>query len=531
MADLDFLIHGKKDPRYFVASTWGLKAQPPKPEFAELVERYLDMGQFDLIGPQHYGDYNEKKQAWEWWSFTKGRHWTWQQNLILTAVYRAVNGLGPKRVSIASGHGTGKTTTTAWLLEWFLFAFKEALVPCTAPTSTQMHDVLWKECMKWIQKMPTGLADLYDWTSSYIRIKEHPETWFARARTASKDKPEALAGLHAPYMMFTIDEASGVPEEVFNTAEGSLTEDNAFVLMISNPTRLTGHFYDSHHRDKENWQNITLNSEESPIVDAEYKQRIEDKHGKDSDEYRIRVQGKFPREDSVDKKGYVQLIPRKIINVVRDSLQFAGPKRLGIDPAGSGQNKTEWVIRDGFQAKIVMSQEVSDEKGIALITHGIVNEYDVPKDEIYIDAFGTGAKVLPHLYRIGVEAHAINVGDKMKDVEHFNPDEFEMEFLNLRAYAYWKTYLWLASGGRLVGDIKDWEQLLTVRSRRNLQGMLQIMPKQEMRKEGLPSPDKADALMLTFCDPMEMSVEDRTDRSMADYDESFDKDFNPYDLF
>ena len=108
-----------------------------------------------------------------------------------------------------------------------------------------MYDVLWKELVKWLKLMPEQIQGLYEWSNTYIRVKERPETWFARAKTARKEAPEALAGVHGDYVMFVIDEASGVPEEIFNTAEGALTSSDILVIMISNPTRLIGYFYEA----------------------------------------------------------------------------------------------------------------------------------------------------------------------------------------------------------------------------------------------------------------------------------------------
>ena len=111
------------------------------------------------------------------------------------------------------------------------------MVGCTAPTSSQMNDVLRKELSLWINRLPDGVKKLYERTNEYIRISGFAETWFARARTGKKENPEALAGLHADDLMILADEASGVAEEVFTTSESALTNENTLFLMISNPTR------------------------------------------------------------------------------------------------------------------------------------------------------------------------------------------------------------------------------------------------------------------------------------------------------
>ena len=162
-------------------------------------------------------------------------------------VERALRKESPNRISVASGHGVGKTAVLAWLIIWFLWCFKEAQAPCTAPTSEQMHDILWKELSVWIRKMPEDAQSKFEWTTGYLRIVEHPEAWFARARTARKENPEALAGVHADHVLMVADEASGVLEEIYKTAEGSMTGPNVLVILISNPTRTEGFFYETHN--------------------------------------------------------------------------------------------------------------------------------------------------------------------------------------------------------------------------------------------------------------------------------------------
>ena len=421
--------------------------------------------------------------------FIKGKHLTWQQHDILLAVEEALKG-GKKRISVRSGHGIGKSTTLAMLILWYLFCYKDAQVPCTAPTSDQIHDILWKEVAKWLNLMPQPVREKYEWTNGYIRITESPETWFARAKTARKENPEALAGVHGDFVMYIVDEASGVPEEIFNTAEGALTGDNVLVILISNPTRLIGYFYDSHHKDKESWQTLGFSSIDSPIVDKEYVSRIISKHGEDSDEYKIRVLGEFPREDTMDDKGYIALFSENDIKI-SDTEEFIGERRLGIDPSGEGDDKTVWVIRDNFKAKIVAVEKVSNASSIAQKTMTLMQHYQVKGEHTYIDNFGAGANVAQELALAGIRVKAINVGDKPQDEEMF---------LNRRAEASWRVKQWFRKGGELV-DHKGWDEILTIRYRKELSGKMKIMGKLEMKKEGIKSPDHYDALMMTFLDP------------------------------
>lgn len=453
MSDVTLFKKFQKSPIFFIEKMWGLK-------------------------PLKEGE-----------TFIKGKHITKQQEEILKAVEKAVNKEGKNRISIASGHGIGKTATLSWLLLWYLFCFKESQVACTAPTSDQMYDVLWKEVAKWIQRMPEVIANLYDWGTTHIRIKESPATWFARAKTARKEAPEALAGVHGEYVMFLVDEASGVPEEIYNTAEGSLTDENTLVILISNPTRLIGYFYDTHNNDRESekWETFSFSCLDSPLVQLDYVENIKNKHGEDSDEYRIRVLGKFPKEDAIDDKGYVPLFSRDEIMECEDVTLWGRDTRLGIDPAGEGRDETIFVFRDDEKAKIIAKEKTSNEYSIAQKALTLMNYYRLEEQNVTVDNFGVGANIAREMAKSGIIINAVNVGIPADD-----PDRY----LNKRAELGFQLKDWLKEG-RLVRN-ERWLQLLNIRYRRELSGKIKLMSKQEMRKEGIKSPDAYDALALTF---------------------------------
>lgn len=484
--DVELLTKWQKSPIAYIGDIWGLSPQPVLPQYVEQLERLISEGNYDEI-----------RASW-FESFIKGTHIAWEQWLILRAIERSLQGIAPKRISVASGHGIGKSTTMAWLIFWFLTCFENSQIPVTAPTSEQMHDVLWKEVALWHQRMPKEFRELFEWSNFYIRVIERPETWFARAKTARKEAPEALAGVHGDHVMYLVDEASGVPEEIFNTAEGALTGQDTLFVMISNPTRLMGYFYASHHTDKAAWQRMTFSSAESPIVEQGYVSRIATKHGEESDEYRIRVQGIFPQEDAMDEKGYVPLLVESDLHLTRDlpvKDLFIGRTIMGIDPSGEGEDTTEWVVRDQFKAKRVHTEQKSTAKGIAAKTLVLMDFYGVAPEDVYIDNFGEGANVAKEIALSShhYDVNAVNMGDGSD-----NDDKDDTQYANMRAESFWRLKGWARTGGELVSD-KSWkDELLTIRYCRVGNGKVKIKPKLEMRKDGIPSPNVADALALTF---------------------------------
>ena len=416
-----------------------------------------------------------------------GKHITWQQYEILQAVEKAMAG-GPRKISVAAGRGIGKTAVMAWIILWHAFTRNKAQIGCTAPSSTTLFDILWKECIKWIQAMPPQAAGRFDWTQTHIRMRGYEETWFARFRTARKETPEALAGLHGASVGIYCDESSGIDDEIFKIAEGSLTGKDHLFFIASNPRRLIGYFFDSHNRDKASWQALSFSALDSPLVDWNFVKEIKARYGEDSDEYRVEVLGKFPKADAVDQRGYVPLLMEHDLRFVADEGRLLEPI-MGVDPAGEGTNKSTWVIRDQFKAKIIAQEAISNPKSVAQKTIALAHYYDIPPGRIVIDAFGEGANVSQEIALAGFgRINAVNVGNKSA----------EEKFLNVRAECYWKLREWVRSGGEFVRHL-DWkDQLLSIRYRPELSGKLRIMDKATMRREGYVSPDCSDAAMLTW---------------------------------
>ena len=201
----------------------------------------------------------------------------------------------------------------------------------------------------------------------------------------------------------------------------------------------------------------------------------------------------FPDADTIDDAGYIPLITSKDV-IEDDTVSFGENIKLGIDPAGEGRDWCTWVVRDEFNCQIVGSEKISTPKTIAAKTQTIMREYDIPANQCYVDSFGVGASLLVELASAGMVVRDVNVGDKCPDM-----DDNE-KFFNERARIYWNLRDWIKRGGRFQKHV-GWKELFNIKYRAEDNRKIKIMSKDEMRRQGIASPNFADALSLTFYEP------------------------------
>lgn len=395
-------------------------------------------------------------------------------------------------ISIKSGHGTGKDCCLAWVYLWLLTCFPFAKGLVTAPTSHQLRDVLWSEINKWIKKSPV-LNDTIEWQSERIFVRGHKEGWFVTARTANvkgteEQQGEALAGLHADYMIMACDESSGIPRGVFTPLEGALTGIMNFAILISNPTRSSGYFFDSQTTDKDRWECFTWNSEDSSIVSRDYIERMKAKYGSDSNMYRIRVLGEFPLSDSHT------LIPYEWVQ--RAVEEYGGQEDLpeknfvlrGFDIGGGG-DKTVMVERSGNRVTDIQEYDSSD---TMKVTGWIMKELaDDDYNMAFIDPIGIGAGVYDRLMELGVRnLYPVDVRQSSGD----------SSCAMLRDEIFWRLRKQFENGTLTIPDDEELiGELTTIQyDLKDSTGKIKIESKRDIRKRGLASPNKADALALTY---------------------------------
>jgi hypothetical protein len=410
--------------------------------------------------------------------------WQWEASELLVK---------KRRLSVRSGHGVGKSAFLAWTVLWFLTCYFPTRIPCTAPTGHQLSDVLWAEVTKWLREMDVtcpALAKQIEVKKDTICVIDAPKESFAAARTARPEKPEALQGFHSEHLLVIVDEASGVPDKIFEVGEGTLTEESAFIIMTSNPTRTSGYFYDSHHKMRSRWGNMHVSGRDSPLVSKQYVEDMEFKYGKDSNVVRVRVDGDFPRaEDDA-------VIPLELVEaaVNRDVEPF-GPRIWGVDVARFGDDRTVLIKRC---TNATLGVHISWQGKDTMQTAGkiYVEWLDTPPEHrpvmIAVDVIGVGAGVADRLTELGLPVFPVNVSEE--------PSVDDNRYLRLRDELWFKAREWLQKKDcRLERDDVLTAELTLPKYKYTSQGKLQVQSKDEMKKIYPQSPDVADAFCLTFC--------------------------------
>lgn len=395
-----------------------------------------------------------------------------------------------RRVSIRSGHGTGKSAFMAWCVLWFETCYFPCKIPCTAPTSHQLNDVLWAEIAKWHRKymeIIPHLAQNFAWSSERYYMVDRPQESFAVARTSRPENPEALQGFHAENILFLIDEASGVPEQVFQVAEGALSTPGSFVMMAANPTREDGYFHASHHKMRDRWAALHWDGEESPMVSKQYVEDMRAKYGYDSPIYQIRVKGNFATAtDGVIPLYLCEEAKDRDIQPIKSAEEI-----WGLDVARFGDDSTALAKRRGnIQVEPVREWYGKD----TMQTAGLIKlEYDNAKVKpvcINVDVIGIGAGVVDRMKELDLPVRGVNVAESPSVQDKYQRQRDELWFLGRE---------WLERRDcRLCDDDSLIGELTTAKYSILSNGKIKVEGKDEMKKRGISSPNKADAWLLTF---------------------------------
>tara|TARA_R110000737_G_scaffold236689_1_gene249090 strand:+ start:405 stop:1925 length:1521 start_codon:yes stop_codon:yes gene_type:complete len=444
-------------------------------------------------------------------------------NEVKARGFNGVSPVDPIRNATASGHGIGKSAVTAIVILWIMSTRPHAKGIVTANTGEQLRTKTWAELGKWRTRCIVGHWFEYNNGKGSMSLyhKAWPESWRVDAQTCREENSEAFAGLHAanstPFYVF--DEASAVPDKIWEVAEGGLTDGEPMFFVFGNPTRNSGEFRECFRAKSKIWNTRQIDSRSAKMTNKRLINQWIDLYGEDSDFVRVRVRGTFPRG------GDMQFIPS---DYVFDAMQ-RGPGRylgddpliLGIDLARGGGDDCFLQFRRGKDAKSEKVYRIPAEKSrdsmrvVSLIT--TVLERHKP-DVTFLDEGGLGGPIVDRLSQLGYHVIGVNFGSDADDKKHYRNKVAEM-WVRMRQ--------WLQDGGSIPND-NDLEMELTTREYdHNDKDQLVLERKRDMKK----SPDWADALSLTFAYhvPKRQTPRGMLDSSVGLRENMNNSDYNPLD--
>ncbi len=431
----------------------------------------------------------------------------WQEKILLELERHIARNQGevtPEmfRQAVASGRGIGKSALVAWLVLWMLSTRLGSTTIVTANTEQQLRSRTWAELGKWLtlsinshwfSKTATTVRPA-PWFDEALRkdLKIDTGYYYAQAQLWSEESPDAFAGVHSNYgILLIMDEASGIPGPIYSVSEGFFTEPTTdrFWFSFSNPRRNSGPFYESFHSARSYWNVSQIDSRTVEGTDKDLFNKMLEQYGEESSVARVEVMGEFPRFDDDTVIG-MELVRSAIDRDV--SLTGSAPIIWGLDVARQGSDSSALCIRQGNHILEIRTYKSMD---LMQLCGAIKNKYDDEQtnnrpQEILIDVIGIGAGVVDRLVEQNLPVRGINVSESPSSRKNY---------LNLRAELWFAVRDWLA--GRDVKIPNDDDLVTELASpiyKYTSTGKIKIESKEEMRKRGIKSPDRADALALTM---------------------------------
>lgn len=396
------------------------------------------------------------------------------------------------RCATSSGHGIGKSALTAWIILYIMSTRPHCKGVVTANTSEQLRTKTWGELGKWRKRCITGHWFEYNNGKGNMNIYhiDHVESWRCDGQTCREENSESFAGLHAatssPFYIF--DEASAVPDKIWEVAEGGLTDGEPFWFAFGNPTRNTGRFRECFRKFKHRWRRKQIDSRLAKMTNKKLIAEWLADYGEDSDFFKVRVRGLFPSASALQFISTALTDAARKIKVAIQSMSHA-PGIIGVDPAYTGDDELAIYYRKGLYAKLLWTCPRNDDDA-AVAAKVAEFEDELGAEAVFIDfGYGTGIKAIGKMW--GRNWQLVQFGGASNDPQ----------MLNKRGELYNAAKAWLKEGGMLDCD-ETAEELTYPEFKVRPDGKVVLESKEDMKKRGLPSPGKADSFVLTFAAPV-----------------------------
>ena len=419
---------------------------------------------------------------------------TWQREFLIELgrqvrerKFDGLNPVSPIRMDVVSGHGVGKTVLCAWVTHWIMSTRPRARGTITANTFSQLSTKTWAAVQAWARLLIN--RHWFRVTGDSMYFDGQKDSWAVSPQSCREENSEAFAGQHAAdsCSFYVFDEASAIPEKIWEVAEGGLTDGEPMIFACGNPTRNTGKFQRiSFGNERDRWTRFSVDSRNAKFTNKEQINEWIADYGEDSDFVRVRVRGECPRS------GSSQLIASDVVATCRKykaiSYQHL-PKILTVDVARFGDDRSVILSRQGRKAATVAKLRGLDTVQLAeRVISAIQSERP---DATVIDGDGLGAGVVDQIrhrgFRDGIfEFHG--GGTPHDSAAHFNR----------RAEVWCKMRDWLTAGAEIPDDPEFAVDLTGVQYGYSSKQQIQLEKKEDMKSRGMASPDLGDALAMSF---------------------------------
>lgn len=448
------------------------------------------------------------------------------------------------RVAVCSGHKVSKSHSAAGIALWYYCSFSDARVVMTSTTSRQVDQILWRElrmmrarsgrCVACKADDPEGLRIPRPCPHSALIEGEQGE--LARTGLKASDfreivgftakEAEAVAGISGRNLLYIVDEASGVDDQIFEAIEGNRA-GGARIVMFSNGTKNEGEFFEAFTSKSNYYHTLRVSSEETPnVLSGEVlipglatREWIEEKKaewGEDSALYKVRIKG----EHALHEEGRIFSVHLIGQAEARWAItQPAGRLFVGLDPAGESGKGDESMFAPRRGLKLLKFQA---HRGLTAAGHisyltKLLTDLRLPREVPVVVVDREGPIGTP-LYRL--------LGDYLEQ----HPNEFELVGVRAsdRAQRQPQTYdrmrdelcanleSWFRDGGAIVEDSRLAHELHALEWKEAINGRLKLTPKDQLRKVLGRSPDRYDALALACWEPLSLRELPSSAKHLAD---------------
>lgn len=329
--------------------------------------------------------------------------------------------------------------------------------------------------------------ELYEVMSTKIYVKGCKDSQFIDLVTGTAENKESFAGLHGDKVVVIVDEASALPDDIFDTLYGTLSFGSTAFILVSNPVRNSGKFYDLFQLHDaspgsiSNWELMTFTSYDSPNVDDKWIKETIDYYGKESDFVKMRIDGEFPVVSNA------QFFPTDLVNAAIDRTlspaEYHNFERvLSVDVARFGDDSSVIIDRQGPKLHSIDTYHGVD---TAILSNYIVQKFQKGRySSIFVDGIGVGSGVVDQLKRFQMPVVDVVVSQKSTD---------PAQYFDMRAQVYGETKKWLETAD-LPNDLEMRKQMLAIYYSYNKKLQQFMESKKDMKKREGYSPDIIDAI-------------------------------------